>query len=132
MWTPECQSAVEKVKAILSCEPVLKAPDFFVPFRLAVDASDLDIGAVLLQVDSQGKEKPTAYYSKKLNRHQQRYSTIEKETLALVRAIQHFEFYMAGSQKELVYTDHKPLVFIERFEGKNQRLFRWSFGLATL
>ncbi len=127
VWTPECQSAVERVKAILSCEPVLKAPDFLVPFRLAVDASDLGIGAVLLQVDSQGIEKPVAYYSKKLNRHQQRYSTIEKEGLALVLAIQHFEFYVAGSQKELlVYTDHNPLVFIEKFKGNNQRLFRWS------
>lgn len=53
VWTPECQSAVEKVKAILSCEPVLKAPNFSVPFRLAADASDLGIGAVLLQADSQ-------------------------------------------------------------------------------
>ena len=129
-WTPECQSAVEKVKAILSCEPVLKAPDFAIPFRLAADASDLGIGAVLLQADSQGIEKPIAYYSKKLNRHQQRYSTIEKEALALVLAIQHFEFYVAGSQKELlVYTDHNPLVFIEKFKGKNQRLFRWSLVL---
>ncbi len=81
-------------------------------------------------MDSQGIEKPVAYYSKKLNRHQQRYSTIEKEGLALVLAIQHFEFYVAGSQKELlVYTDHNPLVFIEKFKGNNQRLFRWSLVL---
>ena len=130
VWTPECQSAVEKVKVILSCEPVLKAPDFSVPFRLATDASDLGIGAVLLQADSQGIEKPVAYYSKKLNPHQRLYSTIEKEALALVSAIQHFEFYVAGSQKELlVYTDHNPLVFVEKFKGKNQRLFRWSLVL---
>lgn len=41
VWMPECQRAVETVKAILSCETVLRAPDFAVPFRLEVDTSDL-------------------------------------------------------------------------------------------
>lgn len=36
-----------------------------------------------------------AIFQKKLNRHQQVYSTIEKEALALVLAVQHFEVYLS-------------------------------------
>lgn len=128
--TGECQEALDKVKAILSCEPVLRASDFSFPFKLAVDASDLGVGAALLQADGNSVDRPIAYFSEKLNQHQKRYSTIEKEALALVLAIRHFEFYVSGSVGDLlVYTDHNPLVFIEKLKRKNQRLFRWSLIL---
>lgn len=58
---------------------------------------------------------------------QQRYSTIEKEALALLLALQHFEVYVGGSPLPLtVYTDHNPLVFLLRMANSNQRLMRWS------
>lgn len=41
----------------------------------------LGVEAVLLQTDASGVDRPVAYFFKKLNRHQQRYSTIEKEAL---------------------------------------------------
>ncbi len=50
--------------------------------------------------------------------------------MALVLAVQHFEFYVSGNMGDLlVCTDHNPSVFIEKFKGKNQRLFRWSLVL---
>lgn len=129
-WTELCQRAFEQVKAVLTCEPVLMAPDFKKTFKLAVDACDVGIGAVLLQEDGAGRDRPVAYYSKKLNRHQRVYSTIEKEALSLVLALQHFEIYVScGGGDVKIYTDHNPLVFIERFKTKNQRLFRWSLVL---
>ena len=71
-----------------------------------------------------------SYYSKKLNKHQKVYSTIEKETLALVLAVQHFDVYLASCPGDvLVYTDHNPLVFLEKFKIKSQKLFRWSLLL---
>lgn len=121
MWSAECQQALDGVKAILTCEPVLKAPDFTLPFKLAVDASDLGVGAVLLQVDASGVDKPVAYFSKKLNCHQKAYSTIEKEALALVLAVQHFEVYVSNAGGEVVvYTDHNPLTFLSKFRMSNQ------------
>lgn len=85
---------------------------------------------MLLQEDGAGRDRPVAYYSKKLNRHQRVYSTIEKEALSLVLALQHFEIYVScGGGDVKIYTDHNPLVFIERFKTKNQRLFRWSLVL---
>ena len=90
------------VKAILSSEHVLVAPDFSAPFKLAVDACDIAIGAALMQTDANGIDRPLAYFSKKLNQHQRRYSTIEKEALALVLAVQHFEIYVCSAGGDLV------------------------------
>ena len=50
-------------------------------------------GAVLLQSDDENIEHPICYFSKKFNVHQKNYSTIEKECLALILAIQHFDIY---------------------------------------
>ena len=129
-WSADCQKALEMVKAILASEPVLVAPDFSVPFKLAVDACDVGVGAVLLQTDVSGIDRPVAYFSKKLNRHQKRYSTIEKEALALVLAVQHFEVYVCSAGGDLVVlTDHNPLTFLAKFKTSSQRVFRWSLIL---
>ncbi|KAK4305365.1 hypothetical protein Pmani_022749 [Petrolisthes manimaculis] len=80
--------------------------------------------------DKIGSSQFVCYYSAKLKRYQLNYATIEKEALALVMALQHFEVYLSASQYPIhVFTDHNPLVFIESFKNKNQRLMRWSFLL---
>ena len=130
LWTEDCHAAFSKIKAILSNEPILKSPDFTKPFKLMTDASDFGIGAVLIQESENGLEHPVAYYSKKLNDHQRRYSTIEKEALALVQAIQHFDIYITASSGPIrVYTDHDPLKFLAKFKNKNSRLIKWSIIL---
>ena len=53
----------------------------------------------------------------------------EKETLALLLSLQHFDVYSSTTTTPVdVYTDHNPLVFIEKMENKNQRLLRWSLA----
>ena len=51
-WSDKCQQAFNKLKAILGNTPVLLAPDFNKSFKLAVDASDIGVGAALLQEDN--------------------------------------------------------------------------------
>ena len=53
-WNDKCQDAFDRLKAILESAPVLLAPDFDKCFKLAVDASDVGIGAVLLQENHNG------------------------------------------------------------------------------
>ncbi|KAI7800925.1 hypothetical protein IRJ41_015687 [Triplophysa rosa] len=130
VWSKQCQSAFDNAKALLANYPVMVAPNFQKPFLLAVDASACGAGAVLLQKDTEGIEHPVCYFSKKFNRHQQVYSTIEKEALALVLAVQHFEIYLSSPCGPIVvYTDHNPLIFLDRMRGKNQRIMRWSLTL---
>ena len=71
---------------------------------MAVDASDVGAGSVLLSEDDNGVDHPVSYFSKKFNKHQRNYSTIEKECLSLILALQHFEVYLASS--------HSPIVVI--------------------
>ena len=82
IWSEKCDKAFAKLKAMLQSAPVLRAPDFGSPFKLAVDASDAAAGAVLLQDDDEGVEHPVCYFSKKFTKSQQNYSTVEKECLA--------------------------------------------------
>lgn len=60
--------------------------------QLEVDASMVGVGAVLLQDGANGIYHPVSYFSAKLNCHQLHYSTIEKETLAMLLALQRFDF----------------------------------------
>ena len=130
IWSERCDKAFEELKAMLQSAPVLAAPDFESSFKLAVDASDVAAGAVLLQEDDEGVEHPVCYFSKKFNKSQRNYSTIEKECLALMLALQHFEVYISSSSLPIVvYSDHNPLVFIHKMKDKNQRLLRWSIML---
>ena len=115
---------------MITSYPVLKSPDFTRPFELSVDASDIGVGAMLTQIDDEGIKHPVAYFSKKLNEAQQKYSTIEKETLGLIMALEHFEVYLNCVLNPVkVFTDHNPLVYIQRYKNKNQRLMRWSLVL---
>lgn len=130
VWTAECQESFEAAKALLCSAPVLAAPDFERPFKIEVDASAHGAGAVLLQEDEQGIDHPVCYFSKKFNKYQVNYSTIEKEALALLLALQHFEVYVESSSVPVcVYSDHNPLVFLSRMRKNNQRLMCWSLLL---
>ena len=92
---------------------------------MSVDACDVGIGAVLLQTDEEGIQHPISYYSKKLSRAQRNYSTVEKEALVLILALQHYEVYIRASEEMTkVYKNHNPLVFIQKMKDKNQRLLR--------
>ena len=131
-WTEGCQKAFSQTKSVLMSAPVLAAPDFDKPFKLAVDASDSGVGGVLLQDGSDGVEHPVCYFSKKFKPYQKWYSTIEKEALALILALDHFEVYVGSSSVPLVvYTDHNPLVFLQRMRNKNRRLMNWSLELQA-
>ena len=82
-------------------------------FKLAVDASDVGAGGVLLQEDDNGVDHPICYFSKKFSKHQKNYSSVEKECLSLILALQHFEVYLTSSSSPfVVFSDHNPLNFI--------------------
>lgn len=130
VWSAECQTAFENVKALICNAPVLAAPQWDREFKIEVDASYVGAGAMLLQCDDLGVDKPVCYFSRKFNRHQLNYSVIEKETLALILALQHFSVYV-GSGPVVVFTDHSPLTFLNSLQCPNQRLIRWALMLQS-
>lgn len=58
-WTVESQRVFDQLKQIMTQAPVLTPPDFFIPFLLEADASDVAMGVVLTQ-----RAHPIAFYSK--------------------------------------------------------------------
>ena len=61
-WEKEETKAFEEDKKIISKETMLTFPDFTKTFHIYTDASDYQLGAVIMQDD-----KPLAFYSRKLN-----------------------------------------------------------------
>ena len=115
---------------MLKSAPVLLSPDFEKPFQLVIDASDIGVGAVLAQVDEKNISHPVCYFSKKLLKHQLSYFIIERETLALLLPLCHFDVYLGSTTFQVTaFTDHNPLTFIHKMKNKNQRLVRWSLAL---
>lgn len=126
--TNEFIDAVDKCKQILTNAPILQYPDFDRPFILTTDASDIAIGAVLSQ-GIVGSDKPVAFASRTLSDTETRYSTIEKELLAIVWAIKYFRPYLYG-RKFTIYTDHRPLMWLMSLKDPNSKLTRWRLKLA--
>ena len=130
VWTDDCQMAFDKVKLLLQKSPVLKSPDYEKPFKLIIDSSDVGTGSVLVQEASDGLDHPVSYFSKKFLKYQKNYSVVEKETLGLVLALEHFDVYLGSTPFKIkVYTDHNPLTFLKTMKNKNQRLVRWSLAM---
>ena len=73
-WTPECQNAFETMKVLIAKETLLTYPDFNKEFEIHTDASKVQSGACISQ-----SGKPIAFYSRKLNPAQTRYTTTERE-----------------------------------------------------
>ncbi len=68
---------------------MLLAPDVNKLLKLLIDASDYGVGDVLVRGDGEGSDHPPppSFYSKKLYKHQKMFSTVEKESLALILAL---------------------------------------------
>uniref|UniRef100_A0ABD2WK28 RNA-directed DNA polymerase n=1 Tax=Trichogramma kaykai TaxID=54128 RepID=A0ABD2WK28_9HYME len=92
VWGAEQEQAFETLKRCLSEAPVLVRPDFAKEFSIQTDASDYAVGAVLTQEYEDG-EHPVYYVSRVLSRAEQRYTTTEKECLAVIWAIEKFRPY---------------------------------------
>jgi hypothetical protein len=87
------------------------------------DASDYVVGAVLGQCID--KLCHVIYYaSRTLNDAQLNYSTIEKELLAIVFALDKFRSYLLG-MKVIIYLDHAALKYLFSKKDAKSRLIRW-------
>ncbi|XP_048618623.1 uncharacterized protein LOC125589950 [Brassica napus] len=119
----ECMEAFKNLKNALISAPIVQPPDWDLPFEIMCDASDFAVGAVLGQ--KRDKKSHVIYYaSRTLDEAQAKYSTTEKELLAIVFAFEKFRSYLVGS-KVTVYTDHAALRHLLAKKDAKPRLLRW-------
>ena len=86
VWDGQCQRSFEEMKLLLTTAPIVRAPNWQLPFEVMCDASDFAIGVVLGQREY-GKPYVIYYASKMLNEAQRNYTTTEKELLVVVFAL---------------------------------------------
>ena len=128
-WGEPQEKAYDSLKQAIICKPILQLPDLSKGFVLRTDASDVGIGAALLQEVGE-KFFPVAFASKKLLPREQRYSAIEKECLAIVWAVKKFSLYLYGRQFVL-QTDHHPLQYLNAAKFECPRVMRWVLCLQS-
>ena len=120
VWGDLESKCFQKMKNVIARETLLAYPDFNQPFDIHTDASHTQLGAVISQ-----NNKPIAFYSRKLNPAQTRYTTTERELLSIVETLKEFRNILLG-QQIVVYTDHKNLT-CKNFN--TERVMRWCLLL---
>ena len=126
-WTEECQKTIDIVQNLINENSIIILPNLNIPFYIQTDASNVGVGAVLLQFRGD-QLHPCMYVSRKLYSREQRYSTIEKECLAIIFALSKLSRYLIGT-RFFIMTDHKALQFLRSAKTKNSRIFRWALTL---
>ena len=122
-WSQACDIAFTKLKNMLVSPPIMRSPNWDLPFEIMCDASDYAIWAVLGQRED--KKAFVIYYaSKTLDSAQANYTTTEKEFLAVVFALEKFRSYIVGSPVT-IFTDHVALKYLLSKQDTKPRLTRW-------
>jgi hypothetical protein len=98
-WEKVHQEAFDKIKHVM-----LSFPAFNKPFEIHTDASDFQLGAVVMQ-----ERKPVAFYSRKVNPAQRNCTTGKREMLSIVQTPRAYRNILLGHEI-IIYTDHQNLV----------------------
>lgn len=121
IWTQAHSDSFHAIKNALVAAPVLALPDFDKTFQLQTDASDLGVGAVLLQ-----DGHPLAFVSKALGPKLRGLSTYEKEYLANLVAVDQWRSYLQHAEFT-IFTDQRSLIHLT-----DQRLHTpWQMKMYT-
>jgi hypothetical protein len=119
-WRQEHQDAFDQIKTLISKETLLTFPNFNEPFHIFTDASKYQLGAVIMQ-----NNKPLAFYSRKMNEAQKRYTTGEQELLSIVETLKEFRNILFG-QQIIIHTDHQNILYKKL---SSDRIIRWRLLL---
>ena len=131
VWKPECQQAFDSIKSSFSIDHVLIQPDTAKQFYLECDASDYAIGAVLSQMDEEGRLRPIGFFSRKFSAAEINYEIHDKELLAIIEGLKNWRHYCIGTEMPVqVFTDHNNLRYFMSSRNLNRRQARWSLFLA--
>ena len=129
VWDENCENAFQTIKEQLMSSPVLAFPEPNGDYILYTDASDVGVGAVLVQEDGEGEERVISYASKAFSGSEKNWTTTKKEAYAVVWALQYFHPYVYGRKVVIYTTDHKALKWLKNVNHPNGKLARWILKL---
>ena len=130
-WDLKAQNAFDDLKRRFTSAPILTHANPDRQYIVETDGSDFALGAVLSQLQDDGKLHPIAFYSRKFSAAEINYEIYDKELLAIVAAFEQWRHYLCGAQCPIiVFTDHKNLLYYTTTRKLNRRQARWSMFLA--
>ncbi|GFW45289.1 retrovirus-related Pol polyprotein from transposon 17.6 [Trichonephila clavipes] len=108
-WNENAEQAFPAVKNAIAEATLLRHPIPGAQLSLWVDALDTAIGGTSSQL-SQGKWEPIAFFSMKLNKSQQKWSTYDRQLFSIYSAIRKFKHMLEG-RNFIIYIDQRPLIY---------------------
>lgn len=124
-WDENKEKAYTKILEEVEKDIKLTYPDYgenSSKLELYVDASGVGAGAVLMQKKN-SEYKVIGYNSMCFSSSQQNYSTIERELTAIRWGCNAFKPFIYGIPF-IIYTDHKPLIYMNNMAASNARIQR--------
>src|SRR5882757_6681583 len=126
-WGVVEEKAFRALKTAITSAPILAMPNDDQPFRVEADSSDYATGAVLSQIQHNGKWHPIAFISHSLSDVECNYDIHDKEMLAIMQSLQEWRHYLMGAHHTFeILTDHKNLEYFCTAKNLNQRQAHWA------
>ena len=131
-WGSAQDAAFADMKKLMTSPPVIHMANPEWQYVVHVDASEKAVGAVLSQTDpNTNYNYVVEYYSKKLGDAQKNYAPGKLELLAIIVSLEHWKHYLKGAKQPVIlYTDHRPLVYIRTTKNPSRMLMRWNDFLS--
>ena len=123
-WSRDCEESFVDLKSQLAAVSSLGSPNAKDTFHIFTDASELAIGAAIHQ-----NGRPLAFYSRILTPTERRYSTFDREALAIMSVFRAYRHWLEG-ENSVVHTDHKPLLSFMAMRQPSARQARWMYDMA--
>jgi hypothetical protein len=102
-------------------------PDPTKPQKIETDASDYAYGAILSQLEEDGKWHPVAYLLKSFSPAERNYNIYDKELKAIIGALEAWRHYLKGATYTIeIWTDHKNLEYFKHTHQLSRRQARWA------
>jgi len=136
-WEQDQQTAFNTLCDTMCDKPVLRQPNFTKPFYVLTDTSAYGVGTILLQegennllhVETPHKKPklhPVAYYSATFTKTECNYDIYDRELLAIMKAITHWQPYLIWTETPFtIYTDHANILSWKSLRKLNRQTDRW-------
>lgn len=127
-WGPEQEDALAALKLLVQTAPTLAKPDYSRPFRIYVDASDVGVGAVLVQMlpnPLTGKDElaAIAYKSRRFSERERNWPVGEREAFGCKYGLENFKEYILQHPDVTLYCDHHNM--LNMWSCASAKITRW-------
>ena len=131
-WGPQHHDACDRLRRMLTQRPILAMPRKDAVYRVATDASDLGLGAmVTIDADANGPAGVVAFLSRVWTKAEKSYSVGEREALSLVYALKKCrQEWLVGQKVVVCSVDNQGIIQVFAKSEPIGRVARWVLGCS--